>query len=87
MPIFKVRPVEAVQFTGRESNDAVAELVGRYRPQVSWESNPQLGTLRFHGTGSELTIEMNSWVVVFGGNLVVMSPSVFEETMGQQLAS
>lgn len=46
-PHFDVRPAESVQYTGPESVASVAELVMKYRPHVSWDHAPALGTLRF----------------------------------------
>ena len=80
MPHFPVRPVEAEQFTGRESVAAVAELVRRYRPQISYESAAALGTLRFYNSGPELRLKLQDWVVVIGSDVVVRPPSIFEES-------
>lgn len=77
---FPVRPVEAEQFTGRESVAAVAELVRRYRPQASYESAAALGTLRFYNSGPELRLKLQDWVAVIGGDVVVIPPSMFEES-------
>ena len=80
MPHLPVRPVEAEQFTGRESVAAVAELVRRYRPQISYESAAALGTLRFYNSGPELRLKLQDWVAVIGSDVVVMPPSMFEES-------
>ncbi|PQZ53158.1 MULTISPECIES: hypothetical protein [unclassified Microbacterium] len=77
MPFFEIN-AEAQQFTGRESIDAVAELVKRYRPGASTFGDPKAGTLRFINSGPEITIEMGSWVVAFGGDVVVVSQAEFD---------
>jgi len=78
VPVFSSRPIEAEQFTGPSSIGAVADLVRRYRPQVSYESAPALGTLRFYNSGPELLLKLQDWVAVIGGDVVVVPPSMFE---------
>ena len=82
MPHFQVRPVEAEQFTGRESVAAVAERVRRYRPQASYESAVGPGTLRFYNSGPELRLKLQDWVAVIGGDVAVIPPALFEGSVG-----
>lgn len=79
MPHF--RPTEAEQFTGPESVAAVTELVRKYRPQVSHESAIALGTLRFYNSGTELHLKLQDWVAVIGGDVAVIPPSLFKESI------
>lgn len=80
MPNYRrYKPDEGVQFTGPETVAAVAELVRKYRPRVSHQSAPALGTLRFYDSGPELHLKLQDWVVVIGGDVVVMPPSLVEK--------
>lgn len=81
MPFFEVRPVEAQQYTGRESIDAIAELVKRFRTHASYQSNPLTGVLRFYGSGEEVHVAMGSWVVAFGADVVMMSQAEFDQVV------
>jgi hypothetical protein len=80
VPRFPVRP-EAEQFTGPDSVAAVAELVRKYRPQASYESATALGTLRFYNSGRELHLKLQDWVAVVGGDVAVIPPSMFPESI------
>ena len=77
MPFFEIR-AEAQQFTGRESNEAVAELVNRFRPGASYFGDPKAGVLRFTNSGPDLIVEMGSWVVALGGDVIVKSADEFD---------
>lgn len=77
-PHFDVRPAESAQYTGPESVASVAELVMKYRPHVSWDHTPALGTLRFYNSGSELNLKVRDWVAVIHGDVAVIPPALFE---------
>lgn len=82
MPFFEIY-AEAQQFTGRESPDTVTELVKRYRPEASTFGDPKAGTLRFINSGPEILVEMGSWVVAFGGDVVVLSQADFDAAVAR----
>lgn len=75
MPFFEIR-AEAQQFTGQESNEAVAERVRRFRPGASFRGYP--GVLHFTNSGPDLTVEMGSWAVALGGDVIVVSADEFD---------
>ena len=77
-PHFDVRPAEAERFTGPDSVAAVADLVVKYRPRVSWDYSPALETLRFYNSGTELNLKLRDWVAVVHGDVAVIPPALFE---------
>ena len=80
MPQFTPRPQEAVQYTGRSSLEAVSELVRKYRPYASYETAAAYGTLRFYDSGREVNLKLYDWVAVIGGDVVVIPPSMIQDS-------
>ena len=71
--------LEAVQFTGPASVPALADLVRKYRPQVSYADSPALGTLRFYGDrDTELNFKLQQWAAVVHGRVVVLPESMYQ---------
>ena len=78
-PRFAVRPRESAQFTGPESIEAVAELVRKYRPRVSYTFNPVMSTLTFSGVDRDIKLELNQWAAVLkDGDISVIPAALFE---------
>lgn len=79
MPQFPAGSLEAVQFTGPESVPAMADLVRKYRPQVSYAHSPALRTLRFYGDRDiELKFKLQQWAAVVHGRVVVLPESMYQ---------
>lgn len=69
-------PLDAEQYDGAGSVKAVAALVRKYRPGVSYTTAH--GPLHFHSSGPDLIVELSDWVVAFGDDVIVVKPDVLD---------
>ncbi|MBS3180009.1 MULTISPECIES: hypothetical protein [unclassified Pseudoclavibacter] len=72
MAKFKEWPKEAVQFTGRESIEAVSDLVRKYRGPLNFSYSDATETLRFDGHGHELLLKLSDWIAVVNSTAAVI---------------
>ncbi|GGD91360.1 hypothetical protein GCM10007269_37410 [Microbacterium murale] len=55
----------------------------RFRPHASFRSDPLAGVLQFDGSFPDVNVEMGSWAIAFGGDVVVLSQAEFNQVVTQ----